>query len=141
VEGAFTCFDACHNLKRDKLLFIVGGVGITPFLSMLGVFKARGIKADVVMLYSARGDDINLSTRFSDSGIDTRVFSTTTKSSELEMEVIERRIGYEDVSGVSDLLQRDIYLCGPDGFMQVIRGYLEKAGVDAGKVYVESFAF
>jgi len=139
VEGAFTCFDACHNLKRDKLWFIAGGVGITPFLSMLGVFKARGMKADVAMLYSARGDDINLSTRFNDSGIDTRVFSTTTKSS--EMEVVERRIAYEDVSGVSDLLQRDVYLCGPDGFMQVIREYLEKAGVDAGKVYVESFAF
>jgi ferredoxin-NADP reductase len=140
VEGAFTCFDACHKLKHGKLLFVAGGVGITPFLSMLAVFKARNIKADVVMLFSARGDDVNLSTRFKDAGISTSVFSTNTKSTE-GVDVIERRIAYDDVSGVPDLLERDVYLCGPDGFMQVMKGFLEKAGVEPGKVNVESFAF
>lgn len=140
VEGAFTCFDAYHKLKHPKLLFVAGGVGITPFLSMLAVLKARGLKADIVMLFSARGDDVNLGARFRDAGIHTRIYATNGKPVE-GMEVIERRILYEDISSVPDLLNRDVYLCGPDGFMSVVKDFLERAGVEVGKVNVESFAF
>jgi uncharacterized protein len=139
-EGAFTCFNEHHQLKQEKLLFIAGGVGITPFLSMLEVAKKRHIFADVVLLFSARGDEITLGKRFKDAGVDTRVFDTS-REEDVASGVIPRRIKYEDIGGVSNLTSRGVYLCGPDGFMQVVRGYLEKAGVDAGNVNIESFAF
>ena len=54
---------------------------------------------------------------------------------------VNRRIGYQDVADVLDVKDRGVYLCGPDGFMNAVKGYLEQAGVNAGRVYVESFAF
>jgi uncharacterized protein len=139
-EGAFTCFQENHQLKQDKLLFIAGGIGITPFLSMLEVAKKRGVFADVVLLFSARGDETSLGNRFKEAGVDTKVFDTGRKE-EVKDDAIPRRIEYEDITGVSELTSRGVYMCGPDGFMQVMRGYLEKAGVEAGNINIESFAF
>jgi uncharacterized protein len=142
VEGAFTCFDACHRLKYPKLLFIAGGVGITPFMCMLEVLVKRNVNADVVMLFSARGDETSLGTRFKDAGCHTSIFDTSQdEEEEKEVGIEYRRIGYEDIAAVPDLQNRGVYLCGPDGFMQAIRGYLDTAGIDAGHIYIESFAF
>jgi uncharacterized protein len=140
VEGAFTCFDEHHQLKYDKLLFIAGGVGITPFMSMLEVLRARKVKADVVLLFSARGEEVNLAKRFRNAGVETRIFDTE-KSKKSDIETIKRRLGFNDIVKVSNLKERGVYLCGPDGFMTAVKGYLEKAGVEAGNVNVESFAF
>ena len=140
VEGAFTCFDEHHQLKHDKLLFIAGGIGVTPFISMLEVIQKRNIKADVVFLFSARGEEVMLGEQFKNAGIETRIFDTEGWMKE-GIETVNRRIGYEDVASVPDLENRGVYLCGPDGFMNAMKGYLEKAGVNAGNVYIESFAF
>jgi ferredoxin-NADP reductase len=139
VEGAFTCFNENNQLKEEKLLFIAGGVGITPFMAMLEVLRKRTVDADVVLLFSARGEEVGLATRFRDAGINTKVFDTDPEGEATD--VTRRRIGYEDVAGVPGLTERGVYLCGPDGFMQVVRGYLEEAGVESGKINVESFAF
>ena len=139
VEGAFTCFDEKHQLKQEKLLFLAGGVGITPFMTMLEVIRARKVKADIVLLFSARGEEGNLAERFQEVGIKTIVFDTGGEESDVD--VIRRRIRYEDVTTVPDLKERGVYMCGPDGFMNALKGYLEKAGVNAGNVNVESFAF
>jgi ferredoxin-NADP reductase len=74
VEGAFTCFDENNRLKEEKLLFIAGGVGITPFMAMLGVLTKRSVNVDVMLLFSARGEEIGLAARFRDAGVDTRIF-------------------------------------------------------------------
>ena len=140
VEGAFTCFDENHHLRRDKLLFIAGGVGITPFMTMLEVVKRRNIKADIIFLFSARGEETVLGKRFKDAGIVTQIFDTE-GGEMLKIDSINRRIGYKDIAVVPDLKDRGVYLCGPDGFMNAVKGHLEKAGVSAGQVYIESFAF
>lgn len=139
VEGAFTCFDERNLLTYEKLLFIAGGVGITPFINMLGVFVARKIDADIVLLFSARGDEVNLAKKFKEAGVDTRVFDT--RGEDAEIEVLKRRVGIEDIEGVPDLKQRGVYICGPDGFMKAIKEYLSAGGVDISDIHVESFAF
>ena len=141
VEGAFTCFDGCHRLKYPKLLFIAGGVGITPFMCMVEALQKRQVSADVVILFSARGDETSLGKRFRDVGYNTIIFNTSREEDAEREGILNRRIGYDDIAKVPDIKDRGVYLCGPDGFMQVVKGYLEKAGVEAGQVYVESFAF
>jgi ferredoxin-NADP reductase len=139
VEGAFTCFEEKHQLKQEKLLFLAGGVGITPFMTMLEVIRARKVKADIVLLLSARGEEGNLAKRFQEAGIKTIIFDTGGEGSDVD--VTRRRIKYGDITAVPDLKERGVYMCGPDGFMNALKGYLEKAGVNAGNVNVESFAF
>src|SRR5579859_3703077 len=137
---------------------------MTPFMCMLGELKARRVKGDVVMLYSARGEEGELATQFKEAGIQKKVFDTEGGGEECEWatqfkeagiqtkvfdtegegedgEVVKRRIKFEDVEGVEDLRERGVYLCGPDGFMKVVQGYLENAGVNAGNINVETFAF
>src|SRR6202035_3875784 len=97
-----SCFDDANRLKEEKLLFIAGGVGITPFLSMLGALRKRNVNADIVFLFSARGEEIILAKQFQDAGIETRVFDTD-QSGKAESDVFRRRIGYEDVANISAL--------------------------------------
>jgi ferredoxin-NADP reductase len=78
--------------------------------------------------------------KFKEARVDTKVFDTGRKE-EVKDDAIPRRIEYEDITGVSELTSRGVYMCGPDGFMQVMRGNLEKAGVEAGNINIESFAF
>lgn len=140
VEGAFTCFDQDNQIKYNKLLFIAGGVGITPFLAILKVLKARKPDADVVFLFSARGDEIDLARPFQEAGIDTRMFGTE-RGQEIHPGTFNRRIEYQDIVGIPDLTSRGVYLCGPDGFMAAVKGYLQQAGVQVANVNIESFAF
>ena len=142
VEGAFSCFDERYQLKYNNLLFIAGGVGITPFLSMVKVLRQREMMADVVFLFSARGEEVNLSKGFQEAGIKAVVFDTeTVDRAGSEIKTINRRIRYEDIAQIPHLKERGVYLCGPEGFMAVVREYLENAGVQSANVNVESFAF
>ena len=144
AEGNFTCFNKHHHLEHEKLLFIAGGVGITPFLCLLEVIQKRKIKVELVLLFSARGEEVQLARRFVEAEIDTRIFDTETNGMVEKVnhvEAVQRRIQYEDVAMVPALNERGVYLCGPTGFMNAVRGYLEKAGVNPGDIYIESFAF
>jgi ferredoxin-NADP reductase/Na+-translocating ferredoxin:NAD+ oxidoreductase RnfD subunit len=49
VTGAFTL---PHD-PNQKLLFIAGGIGITPFMSMFRYLKSRRERRDIVLIYSA----------------------------------------------------------------------------------------
>jgi uncharacterized protein len=142
AEGEFSCFDEGHRLKYDKLLFIAGGVGITPFLTMLEVFKTRNIQADVILLFSARGDETSFAERFKEAGMVTKVFNTKSEQgAKPDADVFDRRLEYDDISQIPDLQQRGVYICGPDGFMQTVRIYLERAGARNENIHSESFAF
>jgi len=144
AEGDFTCFDEHHNLKYEKLLFIAGGVGITPFLCMLKVIQKRKVKVDLVLLFSARGEEVQLAKRFLETGTDARIFDTE-RDGMVEkvnyVEAFQRRIESEDIAAVPALKERGVYLCGPTEFMNAVRSYLEQAGVNPGDVYSESFTF
>lgn len=41
----------------DKLIFIAGGIGVTPFRSMIKNLVEQGIKKDIVLFYSATGPE------------------------------------------------------------------------------------
>jgi ferredoxin-NADP reductase len=42
---------------------------------------------------------------------------------------------------VPDLAERDVYVCGPDGFAEAVAGAAAAAGVPAERVHREVFAF
>jgi ferredoxin-NADP reductase len=59
VGGEFTCFDE-SNQTPQKLLFVAGGVGLTPFLPMLEALSQTKQKVDIVVLFAGRRDEIDL---------------------------------------------------------------------------------
>ncbi len=53
----------------------------------------------------------------------------------------QRRLEQTDLARIEGLLQREIFLCGPDGLMKSTQNWLLSLGVSASKIHQESFYF
>ena len=139
------------------LLWIAGGIGITPFLSMLSALAES--QADdrtsfaITLLLSTREPEVMLSLiRQSLRGsklpatLSIHLFTKVaeTVKSDLEFTAHTERIDAFLLGETkSSFLEGDpeIYLCGPDSFEKAVRGLLTKAGVDIQRVHQEGFAY
>ncbi len=106
-----------------KTVFIAGGTGITPFISLFTDDTFASWKKPV--LYAGfRTKNYNLYDPF--------LFKAKTINEEFHDE-----IKYEDVSGmlnISEILEKEgadalFFLSGPPGMIRIFRNYLEQAGV------------
>jgi predicted ferric reductase len=135
AEGPFGVFtDAVR--RREGVLLIAGGVGITPVRALM-----EDLHGDVVVLYRVvRSDDA--------------IFLD-----ELERIAAARGISFRLVAGdhatpegarllsadhlrelVPDVAARDVYVCGPPAMTDAIERNVRSAGVPASSVHVERFA-
>jgi ferredoxin-NADP reductase len=115
---------------------MAGGVGITPLRALFETLRV-GPKEDVLLLYRARHEGELL---FRD---------------ELEQIAADRGVRLEywlgdDVgrltpqlltSKVPDLVQRDVYMCGPPGLTKALRQAMIGAGLPAHQLHEERFTF
>ncbi|MFO0676148.1 MAG: ferredoxin reductase [Polyangiaceae bacterium] len=119
-----------------KLLFVSGGSGATPVMSMLRERAAWGVVDDVVYVHAARtAEDIlfadelvslaeqfpGLRLRFAVESGDAPAFGTTT-------------LGRLDVAALSamvpDLASREAFMCGPSGMMDALAPAWTETGLD-----------
>lgn len=122
LEGVGGDFVAPVRVSRP-LLFIAGGSGITPILSMLDDLAARGGLADAVVLDHVRSaeDVIGRS----------RLASLQACHPGLRVHVLRDddpggpgRFDPAHVAGlVPDAAARDVYLCGPAGLMDAVQAW------------------
>ncbi len=54
------------KLENKKLLFVAGGIGITPFMSYYSAIKELKIDVQITLLFACRGDDVLLANYFAD---------------------------------------------------------------------------
>jgi len=123
-------------------VFIAGGIGITPFRSMLGDLAAARDRREVTLLYSSSTPHIAF-----------RAFLDNLAASWPELHVVytvtRPGSGWHGLTGRidSDLLQEYMpaqdgakyYVCGPTGLVDGIRWTLTEFGVDARDIVHESF--
>jgi ferredoxin-NADP reductase/predicted pyridoxine 5'-phosphate oxidase superfamily flavin-nucleotide-binding protein len=145
VGGEFTCFDE-SNQAPQKILFIGGGVGFTPFLAMFEALSQTKQKVDIVVLFAGRGDEIDLLNDFISSPIvsSISIFDSTGVNAPNEsgsLKIYNRRIQSSDLINVSDVTNRHTYICGPAQFMADVDSWLEEAGVKPNQIKKESFLF
>ncbi|KAL0573218.1 hypothetical protein V5O48_008738 [Marasmius crinis-equi] len=128
-----------------KLLWIAGGVGFTPFMSMLEGFSQRSEKGtyDVLMLLSTREPEVlvPIMSRLQAMAkgkvrLTLAVFSRGDFDSDVSaFEALERHKGRLDGSFFSqspllaDAKEREAYLCGPPEFEEAVVGGLNGAGI------------
>jgi ferredoxin-NADP reductase len=122
--------------------FIAGGIGITPFRSILGDLAARQLNANVTLLYSNRTSDIPFQT-FLDSltpriaGL--KVIYTVTRPPEnwsgprgrIDADFLERY--------VHDLKRALFLVSGPTSLVESMRRVLVDIGIEESRVRYESF--
>ena len=172
--AGFSCFTPTPNAVLPtiptKMLWIAGGVGITPFMSMwdgiINVAKMlpKHVSSDITMLYAGRDDDINilkhflthseslpekLSLRilaFQSVGGDTSnaqeaLDTLREEFPDASLTMEQRRIEHSDLEALTDLKSYDIYLCGPEALTRWSATALRDLGVRDSKLHQESFFF
>jgi len=144
ISGPLGAFGCQSTPTSDKLLFIAGGSGITPVMSMSRYLHDVADPRDVVFLYSARTerdlifrDELAFLAarhpRF-------RPIFTLTKAGSPAWPGLRGRISarlLEDA--VPDFRERTVFLCGPTPFMDTVKGALLEAEFPMANFHAESF--
>ncbi|KAJ1301929.1 hypothetical protein OPQ81_000768 [Rhizoctonia solani] len=142
-----------------KLLWVAGGVGITPFLSMLrGMVKSEGAW-DVVLVLAVRKVDVEVFVRLVSSalcGIDSHslkfrvvVYSNGFQTDRpiefgdnIRATLHSSRITKDVFSnGEVEVYGREVYVCGPLEMEELVIGGLKNVGIENKSVHRENFAY
>jgi ferredoxin-NADP reductase/anaerobic selenocysteine-containing dehydrogenase len=130
----------------DKLLFLSAGSGITPLMSMARWLCDISAKVDLKFLNSVQTpEDLvfrrELELLADRHGTFQSVVSTTSRAAVPGWSGLTGRISRSMLDRVApDLAERDVYLCGPEGFMTAATGLLTELGFDPARLHAESFA-
>jgi ferredoxin-NADP reductase len=130
-----------------KYLFMSGGSGITPLMSMARSYHDLALTRDIVFVHNARTpadiifrDELELIARNLPSFRFVPICDSEGTT--------ERWGGFQGRISlpmlqliVPDLLEREVFACGPTPYMAALRGILAEAGFDVARYHEESFDF
>lgn len=134
-----------HHHPAEKYLFLSAGSGITPMMSMTTWMFDLGRPADLVFVNCAR--------RPSDIIFRERLEHMASRSPEIALKfVVEETDRFRPWTGYQgqfnqlmlglmapDYLEREVFCCGPEPFMQAVREALAGLGFDMEHYHQESF--
>jgi ferredoxin-NADP reductase/ferredoxin len=141
--GAFHLPDAD---RRARYLFLAAGAGITPIMSMLRTIHSLPGTADVVVLYhgaEAGGFAFHRELAYIAS-VDSRVkvfYALGDRGRPEEWEGFSGRLSSAMIDEVApDANGRQVYACGPEGYLNTATELLKSVGVDDTSIYMEFFS-
>lgn len=136
LEGPFGQF-SYKNIKNRKQVWIAGGIGITPFLSMARSFSGKK-QYDIRFYYATESlDDAVFLQEFID--ITRHIpenFKTTVVSKNISG-FISTELLQKSIDNLKDY---DFLICGPPQMMSAICSQLKTAGISSDNIHVESLA-
>ncbi len=141
--GDFTCVE--HPAPR--YLFLSGGSGVTPLMSMARTFHDLAEPRDIVFVHAARSPadivfraELELMAR----NMPAFRFAPICEADS----VAERWNGFSGRLSLAmlkliapDFASREVFVCGPAPFMAAVRAMLAEAGFDMARHHEESFDF
>ncbi|GAB5079068.1 ferredoxin reductase [Arthrobacter sp. AD-310] len=141
--GAFHLPDAD---RRARYLLLAAGAGITPIMSMVRTIHSLPGHADVVVLYhgaEAGGFAFHQELAYIAS-VDSRIrvfYSLGDRSKPDGWEGLTGRLTAAMLDQVApDANGRQVYACGPEGYLNSATELLQKVGVDDTSIYMEFFS-
>ncbi|MFZ3015979.1 MAG: ferric reductase-like transmembrane domain-containing protein [Minisyncoccia bacterium] len=136
IEGPFGKFFENRNPNK-KEIWIAGGVGITPFLSLIRSIKPEDCSGIDLYYCLKNNTEAFLFKELEDISRVNNKFRLIPWCSD-DKGYINADIIYK-LSG--DLKDKDIYLCGPPSFMKILTEQFIKIGVDSNNIHFEEFNF
>ena len=124
------------------LLFLAGGTGLAPFLSMLGKLAAQGSAQPAHLVYGVTNDDDLVEVARLQDHAD-RMPGFTFATCVADPDSAHPRRGYVTAHIEPAHLNGgdvDVYLCGPPPMVDAVRGWLAAQGVAPVNFYYEKFA-
>lgn len=141
--GEFSC--TLH--PANKYLFLSGGSGITPLMSMARTFYDLGEDANIVFAHSARSPDDLIFRRELDmmaAGLShfKPVFVCDSAPPASNWPGFTGFLSLAMLRAITrDFAQREIFCCGPAPYMANVRAILNGIGFDMRHYHEESFSF
>lgn len=132
--------------KDTKLVFIAGGIGITPFRSMLKYLIDKDQKRDIILFYSVKKEDEIcykeiLREATQQLGIKIYFVITDSNSNSGNPNIINQRLSVNILKKtVEDLDQRLIYISGPNILVEQLRRELKSNNIPAKNIITDLFS-
>ncbi|MEK0084608.1 benzoate 1,2-dioxygenase electron transfer component BenC [Benzoatithermus flavus] len=127
---------------RRPLLFLAGGTGLAPFLSMLGKIAETGSAHPIHLVYGVTNDeDLVGVDRLEDCAA--RIPGFTFATCVAAEGSAHPRKGYVMAHTEPERLnggEVDVYLCGPPAMVDAVRVWLGQQGVSPANFYYEKFS-
>lgn len=135
AEGPFGTFTEAVR-RRDKALLIAGGIGITPIRSLL-----EEMTGDLVLIYRVVAeDDLVLWDELEELAA-RRSIALHYVVGDHRVAGAERLLSTEHLCEmVPDILERDIYICGPPVMSDLIEKSVRRTGAPRRSIHTERFA-
>jgi ferredoxin-NADP reductase/DMSO/TMAO reductase YedYZ heme-binding membrane subunit len=134
IEGPYGVFTADAR-QGDRVLLVGAGVGVTPVRALLEELPDH--TDVVVVLRGSRPEDLVLRDE---------IYELVARRGGRLHELVGPRRDVPLHNGalralVPDLAERDVYVCGPDGFQDAVVDAAVRSGVPESRLHRESFAF
>jgi ferredoxin-NADP reductase len=146
--GDFSCFAQGTPSPSPQYLFLSGGSGITPLMSMARSFHDLAEPRDLVFVHAARSpvdivfrSELELMARNQPGNF--RFAPICEADSPREpWHGLRGRLNLGLLNHIApDYKEREIFVCGPSPFMAAVREMLKTAGFDMRRHHEESFDF
>ncbi|MDF2155158.1 hybrid-cluster NAD(P)-dependent oxidoreductase [Vibrio sp. CAU 1672] len=128
--------------QTQPQLLLSAGSGITPMLSMLRYLADQDLLEDVVFYHQCRSEaDIPCKEELAElkrhhPGLEVKICLTQPASDWLGL---KGRLSLSHIKQIKDVERRQVFVCGPDGFMQKAKNLLLKRGVAETNYHQEAF--
>lgn len=130
VSGDFVLPQNLHL----PLVFIAGGVGITPFRSMIKYIVDKNFKVDIVLIYLNNNQEeilfLSLFKKAKENGVKT-IYFLTSENGHLNKDGIKKL--------VSDFQKRIFYISGPQPMVRNFEKMLRSIGISKSKIKTDFF--
>jgi hypothetical protein len=147
-HGNFSVF----NATRDKFLFIAAGVGITPIISMVRWLIDALVPKDVIVFNRVHSredmifaEELAMLEKRSKGKVRVITMSSSAEGSWPQaLNVLDGSAGGAITPELitflaADFRDRDIFLCGPESFMDDVKGTLSQLEYNFDQLHYESF--
>lgn len=138
IEGPYGVFTDFFGLS-SKVLFIAGGIGITPIRSLMEEVVRK--EHDAILLYGNRTkEDIVFKEELEKIAVKPKVRVRHILSQDPSFEGEKGRIDEEKIRRlVPDFKEREVFLCGPIPMMNALHETFRKMGIAPERIHYEKF--
>lgn len=129
LEGSFTVDD-----YKEKYVFIAGGIGITPFRSILSDLDINNKVGDIALFYGSRNENIVFKGKFEEIALKNPSLKIhyVISPDRIDLKVLEEK--------VPDLLDRICYISGPMIMIKTLEASLLEIGVSPEMIKTDYFS-
>lgn len=130
---------------RQPVMFISGGVGVTPFVSMLQHVLVQENPVQVTWLHGCRNSSVHAFKNFintqaqQNAQLKQHIFYNTATETELAEGIHTGHLDLHKLTDLSHTSDTLYYVCGPGPFIEKQVRDLKSLGVDHGRIFFEEF--